>query len=346
MPTWVRQAIHIESAGSPNPRTRIRCPGLALRKPLIINPASSIIPKRTKQMTKKTVSGKKHLKQFVLITGMSGSGKGSGLKTFEDLGFHCVDNLPFELILKFAEMCAQPGSNIDRAAAVVDIRGGEGLTQLPTNYRDLKRVKLLRASLVFMEASDKALIRRFEETRRPHPLGGDLPVREGIRLERMLLKPMRQLADVVIDTTRLNVHELRDLIQARFSGVTVRRSMLISVISFGYRFGVPPDADLVFDVRFLPNPNYVPRLKNKTGRDVGVRRFIDAFPQKDEFMRRLMNLLLYLLPQYVREGKSYLTIAIGCTGGHHRSVYLAEETARALAEDGYKAKVSHRDIGR
>jgi len=289
---------------------------------------------------------KKAPKQFVLITGLSGSGKGSVLKAFEDLGYHCVDNLPFDLILKFAEMCQQPGSQIERAAAVVDIRGGEALSQLPTHYRDLARYKALHPSLVFMEASDKALIRRFEETRRPHPLGRDLPVREGIRLERTLLKPMRQLADVVIDTSRLNVHELRDLIQTRFGGIAARRSMLISTVSFGYRFGVPPDADLVFDVRFLPNPNFVPRLKNKTGRDVGVRRFMDSFPQTQEFTGRLMNLLLYLLPQYVREGKSYLTIAIGCTGGRHRSVFLTEEVANALVREGYKAKISHRDIGR
>jgi UPF0042 nucleotide-binding protein len=295
---------------------------------------------------KMKLSANKRSKQFVLITGLSGSGKGSVLKTFEDLGYHCVDNLPFDLILKFAEMCQQPGSRIDRAAAVVDIRGGEALSQLPTHFRDLQRNKVLRPSLVFLEASDKALIRRFEETRRPHPLGRDLPVREGIRLERMLLKPMRQLASVVIDTTRLNVHELRDLIQTRFGGIAARRSMLISTVSFGYRFGVPADADLVFDVRFLPNPNFVPRLKNKTGRDVGVRRFMDSYPQTHEFMSRLMNLLLYLLPQYVREGKSYLTIAIGCTGGRHRSVFLTEEVANALVHEGYKTKVSHRDIGR
>ncbi|MGA2985735.1 MAG: RNase adapter RapZ [Terriglobia bacterium] len=295
---------------------------------------------------KKKASACKPSKQFVLITGMSGSGKGSVLKAFEDLGYHCVDNLPFDLILKFAEMSQQPGSRIDRAAVVVDIRGGEALSQLPTHYRDLQRNKLLRPSLVFLEASDKALIRRFEETRRPHPLGRDLPVREGIRLERMLLKPMRQLASVVIDTTRLNVHELRDLIQIRFGGIEARRAMLISSVSFGYRFGVPADADLVFDVRFLPNPNFVSRLKNKTGRDVGVRRFMESHPQTHEFMSRLMNLLLYLLPQYVREGKSYLTIAIGCTGGRHRSVYLAEEVASALVHEGYKTKASHRDIGR
>jgi RNase adapter protein RapZ len=295
---------------------------------------------------KKKTPEKKRAKQFVLITGMSGSGKGSALRAFEDLGYHCVDNLPFELILKFAEMCEQPGSSIDRAAAVVDIRGGEALSQLPTHYRDLAHHKLLHSSMVFMEASDKALIRRFEETRRPHPLGRDLPVREGIRLERILLKPMRQLASVVIDTTRLNVHELRDLIQTRFGGLESRRSMLISAVSFGYRFGVPSDADLVFDVRFLPNPNFVASLKNKTGRDVGVRRFMDSYPQTHEFMSRLTDLLLYLLPQYVREGKSYLTIAIGCTGGRHRSVFLTEEVANALGHEGYKTKISHRDIGR
>ena len=240
---------------------------------------------------KKKASANKPPKQFVLITGMSGSGKGSVLKSFEDLGYHCVDNLPFDLILKFAETCQQPGSRIDRAAVVVDIRGGEALSQLPTHYRDLQRNKLLRPSLVFLEASDKALIRRFEETRRPHPLGRDLPVREGIRLERMLLKPMRQLASVVIDTTRLNVHELRDLIQTRFGGIAARRSMLISTVSFGYRFGVPADADLVFDVRFLPNPNYVPRLKNQTGRDAGARHQEDqlaggpAFPRPRRLRR-------------------------------------------------------------
>jgi UPF0042 nucleotide-binding protein len=295
---------------------------------------------------KKKAAAKKRTKHFVLITGLSGSGKASALKAFEDLGYRCVDNLPFDLILKFAEMCQQPGSRIDRAAAVVDIRGGQALNQLTTHYRDLARNKLLRPSLLFLEASEKALIRRFEETRRPHPLSRDLPVREGIRLERTLLKPMRQLASMVIDTTRLNVHELRDLIQTRFGGIAARRAMLISTLSFGYRFGIPPDADLVFDVRFLPNPNFVERLKNKTGRDVSVRRFMDSYPQTHEFTSRLMSLLIYLLPQFVREGKSYLTIAIGCTGGRHRSVFLAESLAEALAREGYKTKISHRDIGR
>jgi UPF0042 nucleotide-binding protein len=296
-------------------------------------------------LPRKAAAAKKSSHQFVLITGLSGSGKGSVLKTFEDLGFYCVDNLPIDLIPKFAELCSQPGSHIERAAVVVDIRGGEALSQLPAMYQSLCRDNL-NVSLVFLEANDKALIRRFEETRRPHPLGRDLPVREGIRLEKLLLKPMRRLADAVIDTTRMNVHDLRDFAQARFGGLAARKTLLISVASFGFRFGVPTDADLVFDVRFLPNPNYIPRLKNKTGRDRAVRHFMDSYPQTKEFKDRVMDLLLYLLPQYIREGKSYLTIAIGCTGGRHRSVAVAEQFGEALAGEGYKTKVSHRDIGR
>ncbi len=284
-------------------------------------------------------------KQFVIITGLSGSGKGSVLKSFEDLGYYCVDNLPIYLIPKFADLCRLPDSRIERAAVVADIREGEAVSQLPAMYQSLNRDGM-KISLVFLEASDPALVRRFGETRRPHPLGRDLPVREGIRLERALLRPMRKLADAVIDTTRMNVHELREFIEIRFGGMAARRTMLISVVSFGFRFGVPLDAELVFDVRFLPNPNYVPRLKNKTGQDQPVRRFIDSYPQTKEFVQRLTDLLLYLLPHYMREGKSYLTIGIGCTGGRHRSVALAEEIGEILAREGYKTKVSHRDVGK
>jgi len=290
-------------------------------------------------------TAKKRRKHFVLITGMSGSGKGSVLKAFEDLGYHCVDNLPIDLIARFAATWQQRGSRIRLAAVVVDIREGEALSQLPTLYQDLKN-RNLNLSLVFLEASDNALIRRFEETRRPHPLGRELPVREGIRLERTLLKPMRQLADITIDTTRMNVHELRELIQRQFGGLSARHAILISVVSFGFRSGVPADANLVFDARFLPNPNYIPRLKGKTGLDAVVQRFMDSFPQTREFMKQLMHLLIYLLPHYVREGKSYLTIAIGCTGGRHRSVAIAEKVGQALVGEGYKTRVSHRDIGR
>jgi len=176
-------------------------------------------------------------------------------------------------------------------------------------------------------------------------LGRELPVREGIRLERNLLKPMRQLADVTIDTSRMNVHELRELIQTQFGGLSALRAILVSVVSFGFRFGLPADANLVFDARFLPNPNYIPRLKSKTGQDAAVQRFMDSFPSTRAFMKHLMDLLFYLLPNYIQEGKSYLTIAIGCTGGRHRSVAIAERVGRALANEGYKTRVSHRDIG-
>ncbi len=287
----------------------------------------------------------KTLRQFVLITGLSGSGKGSVLKAFEDLGFYCVDNLPVNLIPMFAELCRQPGSRIDRAAVVVDIREGEALSQLPAIYQKLAQERP-KPTLVFLEASDEVLMRRFEETRRPHPLGRHLPVREGIRLERILLKPMRQLADVVISTTRMNAHELRDFVQQRFAGIESRKAMLVSVVSFGFRFGIPTDADLVFDVRFLPNPNYVVSLKEKTGKDREVQRYMERYPQTREFLNRLTEMLLYLLPHYLREGKSYLTIALGCTGGRHRSVALAEQAAKILDREGYKIRLSHRDIGR
>lgn len=279
-----------------------------------------------------------------MITGLSGSGKGSALKAFEDLGYYCVDNLPIGLIPKFADMCAAPGSHISRSAVVVDIREGESLSQLPVAYQRLNRDGL-KVALLFLEASDDALIKRFEETRRPHPLGGNLPVREGIRLERSLLKPMRQLADTVIDTSRMNVHEFRQLIQDRFGG-RKRKTMLISVLSFGFKHGVPQDADLVFDVRFLPNPNYVADLREKSGRDPDVREYVESQAQTTEFINRLSDLLFFLLPQYVREGKSYLTIAIGCTGGRHRSVALAEHMGELLEEEGYKIKVAHRDLER
>lgn len=280
--------------------------------------------------------------RLVVITGLSGSGKGSALKAFEDLGYHCVDNLPTDLILKFADLCSAPGARIKRAAVVVDIREGQALSELPVTYQKLDR-KGLKLSLLFLEATDKTLIQRFEETRRPHPLGRNLPVREGIRLERTLLKPMRQLADAIVDTSHMNVHELRSFVQDRFGGRR-HKTMLISMVSFGFRFGVPQDADLVFDVRFLPNPNYVSDLRRKTGRNPAVRRFIDSHSQTGEFVTRLSDLLLYLLPHYIREGKSYLTIAIGCTGGRHRSVALAERMAHILQDEGYEIKILHRDM--
>jgi RNase adapter protein RapZ len=288
---------------------------------------------------------KKPVQRFVLITGLSGSGKGSVLKTFEDLGYYCVDNLPTDLIPTFRELCSAQGSRIQKAAVVVDIREGKAVSELPRLYERLAKQQP-RPALVFLDASNAALVRRFEETRRPHPLGRDLSLRQGIELERRLLEPVRKLADEIIDTTRLNVHELRRVIEARFGGEERRKQMPITVVSFGFRFGLPPDADLVFDVRFLPNPNYVAGLKKKTGRDPKVQQFMDKSPATRELVKRVTDLLLYLLPRYIREGKSYLTIAFGCTGGRHRSVLIAERLAESLGEEGYETKVTHRDIGR
>ena len=281
--------------------------------------------------------------QLVILTGLSGSGKSTVLKTFEDLGFYCVDNLPVDLIPTFSELRVHGSGEVERAALLVDAREGEQLERLPAIYRKLRRE--YPATLVFIEASDEALLRRFSETRRPHPLGHDRPVREGLRRERQLMAPIRKLADVVIDTTKFNVHELRHFITERFRSAK-RRPLLVSLVSFGYRFGVPADADLVFDVRFLPNPHFVPQLRRYSGKHPRVARYIRSFPQTGEFLRRIEGLLTYLIPHYIREGKSYLTIAFGCTGGHHRSVMLAEAVRRGLGRRGYTVKAVHRDLAK
>ncbi len=280
-------------------------------------------------------------RQLVILTGLSGSGKSTVLKTFEDLGFYCVDNLPIELIPAFGELLMQSAGEIRRAALLVDVREGDQLKKLPAVLRELRKEN--PATLVFIEASDEALLRRFSETRRPHPLGRDQTVREGVRHERILMAPIRKLADVTIDTTRFNVHELRQFITNRFQK-SDRRPMMVAVVSFGYRYGIPPDADLVFDVRFLPNPHFIPSLRKFSGLDPRVARYVRSFPQTGEFLRRTEGLLTYLIPHYIREGKSYLTIAFGCTGGRHRSVMMAETVAKTLHQKGYASKVVHRDL--
>jgi len=277
----------------------------------------------------------------VILTGLSGSGKRSVLNTFEDLGFYCVDNLPVSLIPTFSELYEGGRGEVERAALLVDAREGAHIAQLPGIYRELSSERA--ATLVFIEASDAVLQRRFSETRRPHPLGKGGPIADGIREERRRMAPIRRLADVIIDTSKFSVHELRQLITERFQGQG-RRPLLVSVVSFGFRYGIPADADLVFDVRFLPNPHFVPRLRPFSGKDPRVARYIRSFPQTGEFLRRIESLLGYLIPHYIREGKSYLTVALGCTGGRHRSVALAEVIRRALKRKGYSAKVVHRDL--
>jgi RNase adapter protein RapZ len=286
-------------------------------------------------------SRKRNPRQLVILTGLSGSGKGSVLKTFEDLGFYCVDNLPVALIPTFSELYDEGRGEVERAALLVDAREGEQIEKLPGMYRRLTTDH--PASLVFIEASDEALTRRFSETRRPHPLAHGAPVMEGIREERRRMALIRRLADVVIDTTKFNIHELRQFVINRFQNPD-RRPMVVSVVSFGFRYGIPTDADLVFDVRFLPNPHFVPRLRPFSGKDPRVARYIRSFPQTGEFLRRIESLLAYLIPHYIREGKSYLTVALGCTGGRHRSVALSEVIRRSLQKKGYAAKVVHRDL--
>jgi len=271
---------------------------------------------------------------------MSGSGKASVLKAFEDLGYYCVDNLPVELIPQFAELALR-SRGIRRTALVVDVREGTKLEQLPGILKSVRG--MIPAKVVFLEASDAVLLRRFSETRRPHPLGTDSPVKSALKEERRHLSSIRRLADYVIDTSKFNVHELRAYINERFLEQSSEKSILVSSVSFGFRQGVPEDADLVFDVRFLPNPHFVPEFRPLSGRDPRVAKYIRSFPQTREFIKRISKLLVYLLPHYVHEGKSYLTIAFGCTGGQHRSVMMAEEVGKHLRRAGYRVKVVHRD---
>jgi RNase adapter protein RapZ len=281
--------------------------------------------------------------ELVVITGLSGSGKGTVLKAFEDLGYYAVDNMPIELIPKFAEL-AKDSAQVRRAALVIDIREGEQLEKFPALFERLRR--RTPATLLFLEADDATLARRFSETRRPHPLGKDATVLKSVKRERELLAPIRSAANHIIDTSKFNVHELREVIGEKFSGGRNESTIRIDINSFGYRHGVPPDSDLVFDVRFLPNPNYIPEFKNLTGRHPRVARYIRSFPQTLEFINRISELLIYLIPHYIREGKSYLTIGFGCTGGHHRSVMIAGEIRKRLARAGFKVKETHRDISK
>jgi RNase adapter protein RapZ len=304
-------------------------------------PSQKNNPKRSRAKGARTKG--QHSPELVIITGMSGSGKASVLKAFEDLGYYCVDNLPVQLIPEFAELAVQ-SSEIRRTALVVDVREGSKLEKLPGMLRSVRR--MIPTKVVFLEASDAVLLRRFSETRRPHPLGTDAPVKSALKAERRHLGEIRNLADFVIDTSKFNVHELRAYINERFQQQPKEKSILVSCVSFGFRQGVPEDSDLVFDVRFLPNPHFVPEFRPLTGRHPRVAKYIRSFPQTQEFISRISDLLVYLLPHYIHEGKSYLTIAFGCTGGQHRSVLIAEEVAKRLRRGGYRVKVVHRDSPR
>jgi RNase adapter protein RapZ len=278
---------------------------------------------------------------FVIITGLSGSGKGTFLRALEDRGYFCVDNLPVGLLSKFYELTLKSEGEASKTAMVIDVREGESLRQLPTIYSDLKKQEGLDASLWFLEASEAALVRRFSETRRPHPLSPDRPVSESIAQERELLAPIREMADHILDTSALTIHELRKHAHSLFGEQEAR--LLILLVSFGFKFGVPSASDLVFDVRFLPNPHFVPHLKAMTGEDPAVVEFMNDKPETGQFIARLESFLDFLIPQYEKEGKSYVTISIGCTGGRHRSVFITNAVGKHFESMGYRVRITHRD---
>jgi UPF0042 nucleotide-binding protein len=283
--------------------------------------------------------------RFVVLTGLSGSGKSQAIRALEDLGYFCVDNLPVTLLPMLAELTLRAGSEIARAAVVVDVREGKLLTEFPAIYKRLKALRHLNPVLIFLKASRRALVRRFSETRRPHPLAPDRSAIEGIRDEEKAMRAIRKLADHIVDTSAMTVHDLRHVFRAVASGRSPGMQLVVTILSFGFKHGIPVDSDLLFDVRFLPNPHFVPTLRPRTGRDREVVRYLDRSEATKDFLGHTLNLLRFLIPQYVQEGKSYLTVGIGCTGGRHRSVAIAEALKKGLSGiPGVRLRVSHRDI--
>ena len=277
----------------------------------------------------------------VIITGMSGAGMTSALRALEDMGYFAVDNLPVQLIPTFVRL-SNESAEITRTAFVVDVRSPDFVQQFPGSYQQLKNSGI-DLTLIFLEADDEVLLRRYSETRRPHPLS-DSSVMEATHHEREMLAEIRALADIIIDTSELTVHTLRDTVKERFAEKGQRHELNVTIVSFGFRHGLPRSLDMLFDVRFLPNPHFVPGLRAYTGRDAPVIDYLKQETEVEETIDRLTDLLVFLLPRFQREGKSYLTIGIGCTGGRHRSVMIAESLHHRLSEQGYKTNVTHRDI--
>jgi RNase adapter protein RapZ len=283
--------------------------------------------------------------RFIVVTGLSGAGKSQAIRALEDLGYFCVDNLPTQLIATLANLSKQGHADLPKVALVMDVREGSFLREFPRVWTRLKATPGLDPLLIFLEASHETLVRRFSETRRPHPLAHGRPVVEGLRAERRRMQKIRELADEVVDTTHLTVHQLRERFLGFSEARSPRQKLLVTLLSFGYKNGLPVDADLVFDVRFLPNPHFVDRLRPKTGKDAPVIAFLERQQVTGELIGRLDDLLAFLIPQYVREGKSYLTIAVGCTGGRHRSVMVAEALRPRLRRlAGVRLQVRHRDV--
>ncbi len=283
--------------------------------------------------------------EFTIITGLSGAGKSEAARCFEDMGYFCVDNLPPTLVSRMAELCALPGSTIKKVALVSDVRGGRYFEDLQAALEYLKE-RDIAYRILFLQASDDALVKRFKETRRPHPLAEGGQILDGIRKERALVGIVKEKANLVIDTSQLTGHELREKIRGVFLGALAEQSVIVSVTSFGYKYGLPLDADIVMDVRFLPNPHYIDELRYHHGGEEPVREFVMSKPATVEFIDKFFALISFLLPQYVHEGKTYVNIALGCTGGTHRSVALAEATSNFLGEAGYTVTTRHRDLGK
>lgn len=282
--------------------------------------------------------------QLVIVTGLSGAGKSEAIRTFEDLGYFCVDNLPPALIPKFAELCAHSEGRASRAALVTDIRGGRFFDSLQDALEELER-KGFTYEILFLEASDAALLRRFKETRRRHPLAPDGDILSAIAEERARLEEIRGRAHRIVDTTSLTPRELKSQIEAAY-GDPGSASIAVTVVSFGYKHGLPLDADMIFDVRFLPNPHYVDKLRHLTGLDSAVAEYVSRWPVTQRFLEKLFDMIAFLMPQFVAEGKAHLVLAVGCTGGQHRSVAVGELLGRYLRELGYRVRVHHRDIRR
>lgn len=282
--------------------------------------------------------------RFVIVTGMSGGGKSTALKMLEDAGFYCVDNLPVFLIEKFMELIATPGSEVTKVALGLDVRADQSFDQATRMITDLKK-NGSNLEILFMDADEQALIKRYKETRRVHPLAQEGRVEDGVRREKQVLEKIRRSADYVIDTSNLLTRELKTELDRIFVRNEEYNSLMITLLSFGFKNGIPADADLVFDVRFLPNPFYLEELKQKTGNDPEVQEFVLGFPESREFMDKLVDMIQFLIPNYVKEGKYRLVIAIGCTGGQHRSVTLANELYRQMKDKGsYGIKLFHRDV--
>jgi len=309
-------------------------------------PRRHVGPEVSKRSRAGSKSRKRHAgSRFVVLTGLSGSGKSQAIRALEDLGYFCVDNLPTTLIPTLADLSRRQG--LSRVAIVVDVREKEFLEHFPRVLGKLHAMRGLDPALIYLEASNAALVRRFSETRRPHPLAPTRSAVEGIRDERARLNAIRRLADKIIDTSEMTAHDLRHAFTTFATGFHQKVPLVMTLLSFGYKFGVPLDADLVFDVRFLPNPHFVRELKPYTGRDRQVVRFMRRHKATSDLLSRLTDFLKFVLPQYVSEEKSYLTVAVGCTGGRHRSVMVAEALRKELAAvSGVRVRVVHRDMGK